>query len=743
MNKPIRTLGAGLLIAGLVPLARGEVLITDFSDLTLDYTYAQWDFGTFTSGATQFRVEAFDSGGGGKGAAVDGTGCDTLQVTFDVNAANASDAFNVVLSDADGTQRVYRFSGLATGVEDLGVSLTKDLTDFIQDNAPGTTPGLDLANLTGFDLQGTFGNGNPGLLMDLSFDTLELTQSGTGPVSEIPNGDFETPGGDQWSSTTLGGGTFLFDFPAGIAQIDHSADDGGVGLLQANSGTNLPVAGLGLTAGMTYTFSVDMRIESGANIGGLKVDFQSGSLDGGSTGYLFPASGSGSWTTYDFDVTLPPVCTAIQLCLVSGEGSVVQYDNVGFSTTAIPNPTPGEIPNGDFGILGGAGWAENSGGGTFDFSYPASGGNGDGYGVMDNTADGTGFGVLVGNNDAIIPLSGLGLAGGNSYRFSQDMRVFSGTNLGGLKVEFYDGGAAQGSTGDLFPPAGDINAWETYDFDVEIPPCADGIKVVLLWGAASEVGFDNITVDPTPLVLPPGSPVIPNGDFEAAGTNWAYFTDGYFLDYPPSGGVGDSGYAEIDAFLFEGNFGVLVSNDNSSLKLSELGLEPGGTYTVGMDMRIIDGEGTSIGGLKVEYWVAGQLVSDTDNMYPDLIGDGSTWETYEFEITIPECANEIRFVPIWGPGTRVGYDNLVIDVGGGGGDPAPAIVAVSKAGDVFTVVFQSRTGFSYNFLHSPDLATAFTPIQTGLAGTGGELMFSDDSAAADQGYYQVEEVASP
>ena len=66
MNKPIRIIGLGLLLAGLSPLAHGEVVISDFSSFTLDYTYEQWSGGTFTSDSTNFRVEANDFGGGGK-----------------------------------------------------------------------------------------------------------------------------------------------------------------------------------------------------------------------------------------------------------------------------------------------------------------------------------------------------------------------------------------------------------------------------------------------------------------------------------------------------------------------------------------------------------------------------------------------------------------------------------------------------------------------------------------------------
>jgi hypothetical protein len=145
------------------------------------------------------------------------------------------------------------------------------------------------------------------------------------------------------------------------------------------------------------------------------------------------------------------------------------------------------VPNGDF-SAGGTGWAEINGGGT-TYSYPDSGGNPDGHGVMMNT---TGvWGIWVANGNSPIPLASLGLTAGQTYTFVQDMKILSGANIGGLKVDF--SGGPGGSTGDLFPASGS-GVWATYAFSVTIPAGVTGILVVPLRGANSEVGYDNIGV---------------------------------------------------------------------------------------------------------------------------------------------------------------------------------------------------------------------------------------------------------
>ncbi len=178
MKFSIRFLGILAITAFAVCSAKSqadEVVISDFNNFNLTGTYVQWDSGTFTSNPTDFRVEANDFGGGFFifGTPLDG-GPDgplrALQLDFTVNSANVADKMNVVLFDGDGTERVFRFDNLTAGPQIRTILLT----DFLQDNNPGSTPGLDISNITQFHLQGTFENGDPGLLMDQTYNRLSF-----------------------------------------------------------------------------------------------------------------------------------------------------------------------------------------------------------------------------------------------------------------------------------------------------------------------------------------------------------------------------------------------------------------------------------------------------------------------------------------------------------------------------------------------------------------------------------------
>lgn len=49
-------------------------------------------------------------------------------------------------------------------------------------------------------------------------------------------------------------------------------------------------------------------------------------------------------------------------------------------------------------------------------------------------------------------------------------------------------------------------------------------------------------------------------------------------------------------------------------------------------------------------------------MVPQLIGDGSTWETYSFEVEIPAAADNIKVIPLSGLGSSVGFDNITVEL---------------------------------------------------------------------------------
>ncbi len=88
----------------------------------------------------------------------------------------------------------------------------------------------------------------------------------------------------------------------------------------------------------------------------------------------------------------------------------------------------GLVPNGDFATPNGDGWEEVSGDGSYAFSYPDSGGNPDGHGIIDHSADDGGFGIWVSNSGDSLTLDSLGLTAGKTYLFTQDMRIVSGPN---------------------------------------------------------------------------------------------------------------------------------------------------------------------------------------------------------------------------------------------------------------------------------------------------------------------------
>ena len=70
------------------------------------------------------------------------------------------------------------------------------------------------------------------------------------------------------------------------------------------------------------------------------------------------------------------------------------------------------LPNGDF-EAGNSLWSEDFGDGIYVYQYPATGGNPNGYGIIDNTGGGGpgSYGIWVANGTAVIPLGDLGLNG--------------------------------------------------------------------------------------------------------------------------------------------------------------------------------------------------------------------------------------------------------------------------------------------------------------------------------------------
>lgn len=314
-------------------------------------------------------------------------------------------------------------------------------------------------------------------------------------------------------------------------------------------------------------------------------------------------------------------------------------------------PAQGDLfPNGDF-SNGVTSWDEVSGSGTFEFSYPGTGGNSGGFGVIDHSAADGGFGIWVGNDGEPLTLDSLGLSAGNTYNFTLDMKLLSGSNIGGFKLDFTNGGEAAGSTGDLRTSLiGDGSDWETYTFPIAIPAGVDGFKVVPLWGVDSSVGFDNIGFDPSPVVQDP----IINNDFSNGKFGWSEIGSVETTwSYPETGGNPD-GYGVMTNTGI--GFGIWVANNNQIIPLAALELEAGTTVNFIQDMILLSGD--TIGGVKVDFFTGAEMTGSTGDIFGTLIGDGSTWETYSFPVQLPEGIDGIKIVPLWGAGSSVGYDNF-------------------------------------------------------------------------------------
>jgi hypothetical protein len=174
MRQIVRLLA--VLAVALVSLptgARAEVLISDFSNFSQTGTYVQWDFGTFTSGPTDWRVQANNFGGGWVTFApqIDASAENLIQIKVTANPDNVATNFNLVLfsGSPSNTQAGWTFT-VSPGPQ----TLTADLNtpQFFNSGSLATWDKSNIGNE--WHLQGTFGNGDPGLAMDLTFDNLAL-----------------------------------------------------------------------------------------------------------------------------------------------------------------------------------------------------------------------------------------------------------------------------------------------------------------------------------------------------------------------------------------------------------------------------------------------------------------------------------------------------------------------------------------------------------------------------------------
>ena len=159
----------------------------------------------------------------------------------------------------------------------------------------------------------------------------------------VPNGDFEN-GGTDWRFAGVGtaetyqasGGN-----GGGYAQIDQTAAGwGGVLVAEQSSGDALSLASLGVAAGTSRTFSIDMiDLAGNAPVAGMKIEnWNAGGLINDSGDVVFNITQD--WETYQFDFTIDANATGLKfvpLLVVQPVGSSVGYDNVGV-VSQIPEP---------------------------------------------------------------------------------------------------------------------------------------------------------------------------------------------------------------------------------------------------------------------------------------------------------------------------------------------------------------------------------------------------------------------
>ncbi|MEX0678335.1 MAG: PEP-CTERM sorting domain-containing protein [Pirellulales bacterium] len=159
----------------------------------------------------------------------------------------------------------------------------------------------------------------------------------------IPNGNFEN--GDANWVDAAGGGTTTFSYPTtggsgggGYGQIVNA---GGWAVLVSPpetgaSGAGWPIATIGITAGVTNTFSIDLKTFSGINNGGMKVEAWGGNSLVGNSGDVRPTGAAFTdWTTFTFDYLVPANADKMIFVPLWGGDSTVGVDNVG----VVPEPS--------------------------------------------------------------------------------------------------------------------------------------------------------------------------------------------------------------------------------------------------------------------------------------------------------------------------------------------------------------------------------------------------------------------
>jgi hypothetical protein len=166
------------------------------------------------------------------------------------------------------------------------------------------------------------------------------------------------------------------------------------------------------------------------------------------------------------------------------------------------------------------------------------------------------------------------------------------------------------------------------------------------------------------LALPASAIIlIPNGDFSSGSTGWVRVDGtgtGPAVTSPTGGNPG--GYGSVTP---AGGWGILVSppepgNAGGGIPIASLSLTAGGPVQFTYDSINLSGAGP-VGGFKWEAWGGNAILGNTGDVFPTVIGNGTTWQTYTYNWTLPALTDKLIFVPLWAGGANastVGFDNV-------------------------------------------------------------------------------------
>ena len=158
----------------------------------------------------------------------------------------------------------------------------------------------------------------------------------------FPNGGFDSPagagGGNAGWVEVFGGGTTAYAYPltggnpGSYGIMDNTAAPAGSWAIWVGGNADpLPISPMGLVAGGTYNFVLDMKTftSGGGFEGGVNIESWGPAGYISNSGELRAGSESAIWETYTFSVTLDAAATGIKVVPLWAQAAKVGYDNIG------------------------------------------------------------------------------------------------------------------------------------------------------------------------------------------------------------------------------------------------------------------------------------------------------------------------------------------------------------------------------------------------------------------------------